>query len=464
LHERLQADPRAIAALQHEFTQSQSLSHPNIARVYDFQQDGTISFLAMELVDGESLSRICERIAPRRLPHSRALAIVREIGLALAHAHERGTVHGNLHPSNVVITRNGNVRVHEFGQATAWLESMSATASDITRLNLKTSPQELRYASPQQKNYVPVDTTDDLYSLASIAHELLCGCPPESSAIENNSGKPRYARHLSTQQWRTLQRGLADDASRRGKEVRKWLADLDLTDADIRLPALQDLESGLEDDRLHIPKWFVPAIAASAAVIVIGVVGWFAMSRNAKEEAVSVTTPIPQANEAWNNAANEAAAASAANANPDQVANTPATESPAPITTPPAESRDTPVDIAAYPTISFAQSRYDVGAKDDVAKLVIKRTGPTNRTLRLEWFTIEGAARAYVDYMGDRNTSLTMSPGQETAVIEIPLIEDRQRDRATWFDVRIRATAEAMPGKTVVATVNLLPGNAPAAK
>jgi len=453
VHESLRNDPRAAAALQHEYRQSLVLSHPNIAKVYDFHQADGMSFLALELIDGESLGRICERIAPRRLPPSRALTIVREIGHAIAHAHERGILHGNLHPNNVTVTRSGMVRVSEFGQATAWLENIAIT-DDVVR-DMPPSPPEQRYRSPQQKNSVPTNAADDIYSLACIAFELLCGRTPDAQAHRAGARKPGYAGHLSQQRWVALQRGLAEGRAQRGNDVRQWLVELDLSSAAIRLPSLADLETELfgGDQNILTKPW----VLASMAIITLSVtagIGWLWSNRAPSEppEPISIATqavppgdPSPQPAaptpvEAVQPSGSVAQLSSDSAPGDDKVA-----------------SSGSEASSAGLPIVSFSQSRYEIPPEASVATMSIRRQGSTAKRLVLQWFSIEGSAKSDVDYVRDGNTTIVLQPGQRVADIVVPLIKGEPRDRALWFDVRIRATTDALPGDAVVATVYLSP-------
>jgi serine/threonine protein kinase len=463
LHESLQTEPRAIAALQHEYRQSQALSHPNIAKVYDFHQADGVSFLALELVEGESLARICERIAPRRLPPSRALTIVREIGHAIAHAHENGILHGNLNPNNVVVTRSGHVRVREFGQATAWLDN-SAAADNIVR-DIPPSQPEQRYRSPQQKSAIPADAADDIYSLACIAFELLCGRSPDAQAHKNETRKPAYARHLNPQRWQALQTGLADARTQRGNDVRQWLTELDLSSAAIRLPSLSDLETELfgGEESIFSKPWLWASVAAAVVAIAVGAWVWLADSPSPSIAATSesstdvVDAPLPSAQEpaVVTAAPSETTSQLGSESVPQSSETFPGRESQPNTDAPSAPSSSE--TSSTLPTVSFSQARYEIPANAAVATLTIERRGATNKRLALQWFSIEGSAKSDFDYVRDGNTTVVMQPGQRNATITIPLIKGEPRDRAAWFDVRIRATTDAMPGSAVVATVYLMP-------
>ena len=109
------------------------------------------------------------------------------------------------------------------------------------------------------------------------------------------------------------------------------------------------------------------------------------------------------------------------------------------------------------PTVSFTADRYEVNEHEGVARLVIQRSEPINKKLLLRWFTIAGSAQPGIDYVGLQYASVQMLPGQKSAEISIPLIQGPRNERDVSFDVRISATGEALPGRTLVAKVIVLP-------
>jgi hypothetical protein len=423
--EALQGDSRTAAAFQNEYAKAQSISHPNIAKVYDCHSDSEQCYMVMELLQGESLDLILERIAPRRLPLSRALTIIREVGNALAHAHERGVLHGNLYPGNITILRNGEIRVSDFGQAAAW-----------------------RPAAVQE-----MQPADDIYNLARIAHELLCGCGPEYKDINMRAkDRPHYAKHLSNKQWQALQKGLSDSRLQRTSKVRSWLAELDLSGADIRLPELSVLESeSANDERTKRTALIAAGAAVAAIALVMG--GWGIKSLLDSDErpttpatnSASTTTgelvdPATIISEAERLAPIDEPAPSAANS---------AWES---------ANASLPAGAAAeLPTVSFAASRYEIPEQQSTARLVIQRNGPADRELVLRWFAIPDSAIPDRDYVVNDRATVRMPAGQPSAEIYIPIVRSERRDRALSFDVRIGATSEALPGRSVSAKVVLMP-------
>src|SRR5579871_6750705 len=102
------------AALGREFHNAQQLSHPNIVNVFDIGHEAGATFYTMELLEGEQLDELMARIGGP-LPREQALAIVRDIGSAIEHAHSRGILHADLKPQNVFVTCDGQVRILDFG-------------------------------------------------------------------------------------------------------------------------------------------------------------------------------------------------------------------------------------------------------------------------------------------------------------------------------------------------------------
>ncbi len=254
--------PGAQANLRVEFQCAQSMSHPNIVNVYELEQDGPLSFLTMELLDGEPLEALLESHGRQPLPRPAALAIIRDVGAALVHAHERGVVHGNLQPRHIMITANGEVRVTNFAAARAdYLESV---------------PEANVYASYEALEGQIPDRRDDLYALACISYELLAGHHPfnrlSAAQARGRSLVPRRPPQLGNGTWRALRAGLAWRRENRTVGIGWWLSRMNLSGAARNLPTLRELHIA------HRPVRRVPArrmlllcglgvaIAAAAAV------------------------------------------------------------------------------------------------------------------------------------------------------------------------------------------------------
>ena len=157
LHPAISQRPELLARVRREFQRLQSLSHPNIVRAYDCDRDGETTFFIMECLSGLPLSRVLSARHYLPMHRSHALSIIRAVGAALAHAHSRGVVHGDLNPGNIFITNDGEIRVLDFGASPA------------------AAP---RFASCQLLDGEPADSRDDVYALACVVYLLLSGAHP----------------------------------------------------------------------------------------------------------------------------------------------------------------------------------------------------------------------------------------------------------------------------------------------
>jgi predicted Ser/Thr protein kinase len=146
------------------------LQHPNIVTVFDVGRDRGELFIAMEYVDGHPLTRYLA--AADALPLNAKIGIVRQTAEALDHAHERGVVHRDIKPGNILISKDGRVKVTDFGIA----RLTGATTSDLTRTGqMIGSPA---YMSPEQIRGEKLDGRSDLFSLGVVLYELLTGTRP----------------------------------------------------------------------------------------------------------------------------------------------------------------------------------------------------------------------------------------------------------------------------------------------
>lgn len=147
-----------------------SLSHPGIAQVFDYDEgdDGTAPYLVMEYVDGESLSDTIAREAP--LSSDRVLDIVIAAASALSAAHAAGLVHRDVKPGNLLLSRDGSVKITDFGIARA------VDASPLTRSGLLIGTP--LYLAPEQATGQTATSASDLYALGIIVFEMLTGAPP----------------------------------------------------------------------------------------------------------------------------------------------------------------------------------------------------------------------------------------------------------------------------------------------
>ena len=143
------------------------LSHPNIVSVYDVSTAGDADYIVMELIDGITLKQYMERKGVLNWKETLHFAI--QIGKALEHAHSRGLVHRDIKPHNVMVLKNGSVKVADFGIAQVMTQSDTLT---------KEALGSVHYISPEQAKGGRVDHRSDLYSLGVVMYEMIAGRPP----------------------------------------------------------------------------------------------------------------------------------------------------------------------------------------------------------------------------------------------------------------------------------------------
>lgn len=164
----------AAQALQREAKKAQLLSHPNIVTVYDFDRDNDLVFITMEYLEGESLEDYLSNNTC--MPPEQALKTIELAAEGLAYAHKKGYVHADIKPANIFLTKDGGVKILDFGIAQAVRstneEELSAGES-WTKYALTPS-----YASPEMIAHQDLHTNDDIYGLGIVLHELLTGRHP----------------------------------------------------------------------------------------------------------------------------------------------------------------------------------------------------------------------------------------------------------------------------------------------
>jgi CHASE2 domain-containing sensor protein/tRNA A-37 threonylcarbamoyl transferase component Bud32 len=143
------------------------LTHPSIVAIYDVGEDYDLTYMAMEFLEGENLQKYCRK--GFLLPLRKALYVVSEVALALDHAHRQGVIHRDVKPANIMVLKDGKVKVTDFGIAKA--VSSSQTKSGIV---LGTP----NYMSPEQINGHEIDGRSDIFSLGIVFFELLTGVLP----------------------------------------------------------------------------------------------------------------------------------------------------------------------------------------------------------------------------------------------------------------------------------------------
>ena len=179
---RFHAESQAVAMM----------SHPNIVSVYDVSHSENVDYIVMELIDGITLKQYMEQ--KQVLNWREALHFATQIAKALEHAHSRGIIHRDIKPHNIMVLKDGSVKVADFGIA-----QMASAQSTLTREALGS----VHYISPEQAKGAHVDARTDLYSLGVVMYEMLTGRPPfdgdtpVSVAIQHINAKAVPPRQLN---------------------------------------------------------------------------------------------------------------------------------------------------------------------------------------------------------------------------------------------------------------------------
>jgi serine/threonine protein kinase len=162
----------SLARFYREARATAALDHPNIVRSHDVDQDGDLHFLVMEYVDGVSLKKLVRKAGP--LSVARACDYVRQAAVGLQHAHDAGLVHRDMKPGNLMVDRDGLVKILDLGLAQFRDDAPEAAAGSDSDVMLGT----VDYVAPEQTVSGRVDARADVYGLGATFYFLLTGRPP----------------------------------------------------------------------------------------------------------------------------------------------------------------------------------------------------------------------------------------------------------------------------------------------
>ena len=260
-------DINRLAQFRNEARVLAALNHPHIVTIYEVGQVGPTPFIAMELIEGETLRA---RLRAGPLSPDEALDIVTQASRAVAAAHEKGIVHRDLKPENVMIRRDGYVKVLDFGLAVL-RHGISAEQSRLTAGSfetvLATSAGTPAYMSPEQIDGRPLDARSDIFSLGVVLCEALTGTNPfaRPGVIETASAISRtpapaaeVTRELRPDLGAVIVRALQKDPSERYQ-----------TASDLVIDLRSSVTAALPTPRArNLSRWHL-----AAAVLVIAAVG-----------------------------------------------------------------------------------------------------------------------------------------------------------------------------------------------
>ncbi len=278
INPEISADEKTISRFRRELKIARKISHKNVCRVFDLGKEGDKYYITMEYVSGEDLKSTLRRIGP--LSAGKATSIANQICQGLAEAHRLGIIHRDLKPQNIMIDRNGNVRIMDFGIA------RSEKAEGLTEDGVVIGTPE--YMSPEQVEGNPVDERSDVYSLGIILYEMMTGrvpfdgMTPMSVASKHLTKKPREPREINAQIPRELNevimRCMEKERRNRYQNIEELLSNLieiekRMPSTDVIKPAGKPFTSKEITLSFKLKKILIPASLVLAA-IVVGIIGW----------------------------------------------------------------------------------------------------------------------------------------------------------------------------------------------
>jgi len=266
LHENFARDTEFVERFRREASAAAGLQHPNVVSVYDRGAHEDSHYISMELVEGSSLRDLIDQ----GLEIDEAVEVTRQMLAAAEFAHEHGIVHRDLKPMNVLIDRDGRVRVTDFGIA-------RAGGSEITRTGSVMGTAQ--YLSPEQAQGMEVTATADIYSIGVILFEMLCGRVPfdgESAvaiAMKQVGEEPPRPSSINPKVSPALDavvlKALAKDPAARYGSAAEMAAALDAAMADPdRAPAV-----GPPDEGRSRRRWLIAALIV--LLLAGGALAWF---------------------------------------------------------------------------------------------------------------------------------------------------------------------------------------------
>jgi serine/threonine protein kinase len=502
LHAGVAKRAELLADLRREFQSLQLLSHPHIVRVFEFDRDGPVVFFSMELLSGAMLGRVLQVRKLSHLARAEALAMIRDIGFALAYAHSRGVVHGDLSPHNVFITNVGDLRVLSFGGAHK--TSPHSTASDH---ELKMPFTASGFASCQVLEGERPDARDDVFSLACLAYLLLSGQHPFSSkrtAIQARDAgfKVQRPANLSNQQWQALRSALAWEREGRPADMHQWLGHLELKAAAKGLPTLTDL---LEPPPRKEPKSRLTGPVAAAIALLLAGGYWVASHRNmlpsidSAKPANSPSEPPSEATAIAPDAGTPSAAPPSAPASREAAAPAPATlpAAPPPSTASAAAHAAAPPAVTPHPAapptaapravtphttaqpaaaqpavappppatsagaskIELLADTVDVPAGERSAEVTVHRKGSLRGETSFNWWTESGTARPGTDFSAVVPQLAHFGDGISNVTLNITLSNAPHAQAKTFYVVIDQSEGGAPLGARTLTMVTLQPGN-----
>jgi len=283
------ADKKTIERFSNELKMARKISHKNVCRMYDLNEEGGTHYITMEYVAGEDLKSMIKMT--KQLSVGTVIGIAKQVCEGLAEAHRLGVVHRDLKSKNIMIDREGNARVMDFGIA------RSLKTKGITRAGMMIGTPE--YMSPEQVEGQEVDQRSDIYSLGVILFEMVTGRVPFegetllSIVMKHKSEKPKDPReinaHVSSDISRVILRCMEKDKEERyqsAEELHSELSKIEkgIPTAEREVPKKKAIT--LKETTIAIRNRWVMIVALFVVVLIAGIVAGL-LNRTMKKGTLS---------------------------------------------------------------------------------------------------------------------------------------------------------------------------------
>lgn len=401
-------DERAIARLAREFRQMQVLAHAGIARVFDFDCDGEIWFISMELIQGQPLDEWMRGSVALR----DAVQVIDSCAEALDYAHSMGIVHGDLKPSNVLRTVDGQAKLIDFGSVTslgAGQETQHSAAESSTPA----------YASPQVLAGLKAEVQDDVFSLAALSYGLLGdGARPfgDKTSLEAHRARlcPAVIDGMPIEVFAVLARSLAGDRQHRPASAGEFYREMIRGGPEMatsRRPGTTRAVGQNLARRVSVASVAAAALCATvillpaAQKLIAGTSNSVFSSTTARAVASVV---IPSATASDTTAPQSLTPVSYSPGAPDKSA---------------APNGEVGAVSAFNPGIvTFESAALTAGSAQSMVAIPIKRIQSTHGSAAVEWQIESGSAQPNIDYQQVNPQIVRFNEGESVRSLFIPLV------------------------------------------
>lgn len=272
LRPEIAVDEKMIERFRNELKYARQISHKNVCRMYDLNEEKGNQYITMEYVPGEDLKSFIRRTG--KLIVEKAISITKQVCNGLAEAHKLGVIHRDLKPQNIMIDREGNARIMDFGVA------RSLEAKEITEVGIVIGTP--KYMSPEQVEGKEADQRSDLYSLGAILYEMVTGRVPFegdnalSLALKHKTEEPPDPRELNVMipedLSRVILKCMEKDKKKRYQGVEELHSELSKIEKGIPikkevLPKRKLITPMEKAKKFRLKKLFIPALVFLAFAI-----------------------------------------------------------------------------------------------------------------------------------------------------------------------------------------------------